>query len=138
MASFDPAAAAAATIATGALAVPFARRVRGWRQRFLVALLGLSKINLVVVGVLGAMALLSGTSLPAVLALPLCVVAILCGVASLSFHLPSPIVLGVDEVLERHGVAVTTLGQVADLLTFAAIFATVTYPWGGHDENGPA
>lgn len=117
--------------------MPFARRVRGWRQRFLVALLGLSLVNLVVVGLVGTMALLSGMPLPAVLAVPLSVVAILCGVASLSFHLPSLIVLGVDEVLERHGVVVTTLGQIADLLIFAGIFAVVTYPWGGHDDNGP-
>jgi len=137
MAFLDPAAAAAATIVTGALAVPYARRVRGWRQRFLVALLGLSLINLVVVGVLGTVAALSGVALPAVLAVPLSVVAILCVVASVSFHLPSLIVLGVDEVLERHGVFVTTLGQIADLLICAGIFAMVTYPWGGHDENGP-
>ena len=83
------------------------------------------------------MAALSGVALPAVLAVPLSVVAILCVVASVSFHLPSLIVLGVDEVLERHGVFVTTLGQIADLLICAGIFAMVTYPWGGHDENGP-
>jgi hypothetical protein len=137
MAFLDPAAAAAAPIVTSALAVSFARRVRGWRQRFMVALLGLSLINLVVVGVLGTVTALSGVALPVVLAVPLSVVAILCGVASVSFHLPSLIVLGVDEVLERHGVLVTTLGQIADLLIFAGIFAVVTYPWGGHDENGP-
>jgi hypothetical protein len=137
MAFFDPAAAATATIVTGALAVPFARRVRGWRQRFLVALLGLSLINLVLVGVLGAVASLSGAALPAVLAVPLSFVAILCGGASVSLHLPSLIVLGVDEVLERHGVVVTTLGQISDLLIFAGIFAMVTYPWSGRGENRP-
>lgn len=127
MAVFDPVTVAVATTAIAAAAVSGARRSTGATQRFLLALFGVSLLSLIVMApylvfewVPPVRAGLIGVAL---------IVASQSGMMVL--HLPSMLILGVDENLERHGRVVTTAGCVADLILWATLGCVATWLYAG-------
>lgn len=123
MAVFDSVTVVVATTAMAAAAVSGARRSTGAAQRFLLALFGISLLSLIVMAPYLAFEWLAPVR------------AGLIGVSLLAasqsgmmiLHLPSMLILGVDENLERHGRVVTTAGCVADLILWATLGRVATW-----------
>ena len=120
MALFDASVVASAATMTSFAAVVSARRASGFRQHFLLALFSISMVSLLALG--SALLLGRDGSGPGWVG----VVGVLGEAGTMVLHLPSIVVLGGDENLERHGVLITTLGSLADLLLWALLGTVLT------------
>jgi hypothetical protein len=115
MAYSDLVTSTAATASVGATAVLVASRSTSGKRHFLLALFGLCLYDVVVTIPHVLFVLLEPIKGGVVFS-----AAILAShVATTALHLPSIIALGGDENLERHGVLVTTIGHVLDLVFWA-------------------
>ena len=52
-------------------------------------------------------------------------------------HLPSTLILGVDEIVENHGVIKTTAGYVIDLLAWSSVIAGGLAIWKKKRKSSP-
>ncbi len=136
MAFVDPASAVLVTTATGGLGLLAANRSSSWVREFALIIFGLCAFDItlwiltplvyVIVGVLLNLALAAHLD---ELALPILFLAVTVLAPWIILHLPSILILGLDENLERHGVIATSAGLVADYLLWAVLLAAVAWSW---------
>lgn len=143
MAFVDSASAVVVTTATAGCALVAARRTRGLVREFTLVLFGLSAFDVLLWIVTplfyGAVVLLEKAA-PAFgfdsLTIP--IVALLAAPNGpwMVLHLPSIVVLGFDENLERYGPLVTSVGLVVDYFIWAVLVELLVRAWRGRARWG--